>query len=1043
MNTKPAKPTATCGHCGAPLAGGLAGNCPACLTMLVLAAGADTEPGLPPCVGDYEPLGEIARGGFGVVYRARQRGLNRLVALKVLLGGEFASAAARRRFHTEAEAVAQLQHPHIVTIFEVGEHDGLPFYAMELVEGRSLAEVVGRQPLAPRVAAELLRLVAEAIHYAHSRGVLHRDLKPSNILLDELGRPRVTDFGLARRLESEAQLTRPDETLGSPSYLPPERLRRQGKGAPAADPVRIGKDSNRAGSATGAPTKADEGIRAAASDIYSLGATLYHLLAGRPPFVGDSVHAVLAQVEHDEPVSPRRLNPAVSRDLETICLKCLEKDPARRYASAADLAADLGRFHRQEPIGARPVGFLGHTWRWCRRQPAVASLIGLLTLALVSGALGVTAQWRRAEHARERSDLEAYAADLRLASQAINEGDLGHARRLLAAHRNPAPDFAWRLLWQQCRGDHSAVVGTHSWIVAGVAWSPDGRRLLSGGLGSGTVAGETKLWDLSANPPTGLRLTNAARQVVWPRGGGRFFTANQDQTVRVWDVATRAVVKQFVAHAVAVSADGERVLLGAGSPFWWEPDGTLPTRLWLPAMDEVRELPPGNIMTVSPDGQWAAIADQPGRIRLCSLPDGKVRHELPTAGKLWALVFSADNRWLVGTGVIPEVRVWGLQSPKEPPRRLEGHSLPTWTAAFSPDGQQLVTTSSDRSLRFWRVGSWEEIGRLRGHGDEAWCAEFRPDGTQLASGGKDHQVLLWQPPAATAGPAFPVGAQERPLFSADGRQVASGPAGRSVVTELKTGTTREIPYGTLVSFSGDGRGYWTWRGGFQFDRMPLAGAAAEAAVTLAHEAGEALPMAVVMGAGESRVAGRQPGGVFSVWSMPDGRRICRVQVPGFEAWQLNLSQDGRRLLAVGGESGGLLVMPADGSFRRLTNHLDQMKDAAFSPDSRLLATASVDSTIRLWEAATGRELTVLRGHLSQVDSVAFAEDGVTLASLEENQGVRLWHLPTRREVAVLPMDKAGGWLGFVPGGQTLTLRLSGGGLRLLPAPEPVRETGGR
>jgi hypothetical protein len=215
-----------------------------------------------------------------------------------------------------------------------------------------------------------------------------------------------------------------------------------------------------------------------------------------------------------------------------------------------------------------------------------------------------------------------------------------------------------------------------------VAWSPDGRRLLSGGLGSGTVAGETKLWDLSANPPTGLRLTNAARQVVWPRGGGRFFTANQDQTVRVWDVATRAVVKQFVAHAVAVSADGERVLLGAGSPFWWEPDGTLPTRLWLPATDEVRELPPGNIMTVSPDGQWAAIADQPGRIRLCSLPDGKVRHELPTAGKLWALVFSADNRWLVGTGVIPEVRVWGLQSPKETPRRLEGHSLPTWTAAF-------------------------------------------------------------------------------------------------------------------------------------------------------------------------------------------------------------------------------------------------------------------------------------------------------------------------------------------------------------------------
>ncbi len=1049
---------AVCSSCGARLTNGLAGNCPACLAALALGmvGGGESESGppapaersskVPRRLGAYELLGEIARGGFGVVYRARQPGLNRQVALKVLLGGEFASPEARRRFFLEAEAVARLQHPGIVTIHEVGEHDGLPFFAMELVEGRSLAEEVARQPLVPRLAARLLQHVSEAVHYAHSRGVIHRDLKPSNILLDGWGRPRVTDFGLARRVESQTQLTRSDEMLGSPSYLPPERLRRSepgttSSGEPASDSA---SGSGPDGASPVLPLPQPSGNEPA-SDIYSLGATLYHLVTGRPPFVGDSVHAVLAQVEHDDAVAPRRLNPTVPRDLETICLRCLEKEPGRRYGTAAELAADLGRFLADEPIHARPLGWVELGWRWCRRQPVVASLVALLTTSLLGGSLGATALWRRAEHARERSGLEAYAADLRLASQAINEGDLGRARRLLEPHRAAEPDFAWRLLWHRCRGDHVSVVGAHSWIVSDVAWSPDGHALLSGGIGSGTVRGETKLWDLRTSPPTAIRLSGAARQVVWPAGGGRFLTANQDGIVRVWDAATRTVVREFPGRTVAASSAGTRVVLGEASPFWWEEATPVPARLWLADRDEFRVLPPANHVAVSPDGEWAALADWQGNLSLCSLPDGAVRHALPGAGKPWALVFSPDNRWLVVTGVQPDARVYDLHSPSNPPVRLAGHSLSTWSAGFSPDGRVLVTTSSDRTLRFWRVGTWESPGQLRGHGDETWCVSFRPDGRQLASGGKDHQILLWQPPSLVPQPEFLVGPYERPHLSSDGRRLGSHPGGTNWVTDLARGTRNSGGPGTLVGFTPDARSTWSWRGGFQLAQIPLEADAGPGngpnrtvvTLTLAHDDNESPPEYVITGARGTLAAGWHPIRGVSVWSLPQGRRVCRQELPDFRPHHFAFDPAGHRLAAVGGEAGGRLLDLRDGTVRPLTNHLDQMKDAAFSSDGRLLATASVDSTIKLWDPVYGRELATLRGHLTQVDSVAFAGDGTTLASVEERLGIRLWHLPTRRELAVLPLSSSGGWLAVVPGDTALVVRREGGNLDLIPAPAPA------
>ncbi len=486
-----------CPSCGRPKSGPLRNNCPACLVRLCLpggplgeAVGSDvlspettpTKAGhgdgvlskfnpalaLPPTpapapgtgvggrtsgaggprrLGNYELLDEIARGGMGAVYRARQDGLNRLVAVKVLLAGHFASPSFLDRFRREAEAAASLNHPNIVAVYEVGAHLGQPFFSMELVDGHSLAELVRDQPMPARPAAQLLKTVAEAVHYAHERGVLHRDLKPSNVLIDAQGEPHVTDFGLAKRVEdgpgsnaandasplghaesrpaqreSFNDLTITGQVLGSPNYMPPEQ----------AEPTR--------------------GPATASSDVYSLGAILYQLLTGRPPFLAETVTQTLRLVTDAEAVRPGLLNPGLPRDLETICTRCLEKDPGQRYASARDLAEELGRFLRDEPIHARPLGRLARLTRWCRRKPAVAGPItvglALLLIIAIGSPIAVyrldAARQReaslraRAEAAEQASQQQLYTALLEQARATVLSGEMGQRVRALDAIRRAA-----------------------------------------------------------------------------------------------------------------------------------------------------------------------------------------------------------------------------------------------------------------------------------------------------------------------------------------------------------------------------------------------------------------------------------------------------------------------------------------------------------------------------------------------------------------------------------------------------------------------------
>jgi tRNA A-37 threonylcarbamoyl transferase component Bud32 len=335
--------------------------------------------------GDYELLSEVARGGMGVVYKARQISLNRIVAIKMILSGQLAGETDVQRFRAEAEAAANLDHPGIVSVYEVGCHEDQHYFTMGYVEGQSLAEHVTEGPLPVEEAVELVRQVASAVQHAHERNLIHRDLKPANVLLDRSGHARVTDFGLCKRTRIDSNLTGTGQILGTPSYMPPEQA--------SSEEIDV------------------------TADVYSLGAILYTLLTGRPPFQAATPMDTMLQLLEREPVPPRQLNGDVPRDLEIICLKCLRKDPAKRYVSARALAEDLERLQSGQTIQARPASGFERAVKWARRRPLVTALTVLLVVVSIVGFAGVAWQWRQAEMARQaeldnRKKVEQLTAEL-------------------------------------------------------------------------------------------------------------------------------------------------------------------------------------------------------------------------------------------------------------------------------------------------------------------------------------------------------------------------------------------------------------------------------------------------------------------------------------------------------------------------------------------------------------------------------------------------------------------------------------------------------
>jgi tRNA A-37 threonylcarbamoyl transferase component Bud32 len=455
-----------CSECGSSIPPSSRDNrCPRCLFGLALgevgetqvmeqSRGNDTFYPAGHVFGDYELLGPIGQGGMGVVYKARQRTPDRIVALKLNLSGLRATETEIKRFHTESSAAAKLQHPNIVAIHEVGKHEGRHYFSMDYIEGASLADVINRTPLSGERAARYVKIIAEAIHYAHERGILHRDLKPHNILIDAKDEPRITDFGLARQIDVDSDLTVSGVVLGTPSYMPPEQ-------------------------ATGNRREIGPAI-----DVYSMGAILYDGLTGRPPFRADTLLDTLRQVKDTEPAPPRLLNRKVPRDLETICLKCLSKAPNQRYPSAQELADDLGRFLRHEPIQARPVGRFERLWRWSRRNPLLAAgcagiALGLFMLAGAAWVLRADAE----QNAKEDASLTARLVhnELKPLSAAVSEvaarkeltedmanGDTDALGKLLKAtlerHQVNAPSWLHLQNWVIMRTNGELIV---RWPEAG------------------------------------------------------------------------------------------------------------------------------------------------------------------------------------------------------------------------------------------------------------------------------------------------------------------------------------------------------------------------------------------------------------------------------------------------------------------------------------------------------------------------------------------------------------------------------------------------
>jgi WD40 repeat protein len=1009
-------PETLCEVCGTVSVAGFCGRCAFSKALLGMNSNfsPETADGLPPSSAPegFELLHELGRGGSASVWLARERKLDRFVAVKLI--ALHSDSRLSQRLVREGQAVAQLKHPHIVAVYALGTTGHHAYLAMEFLEGGDLRQKLKRGVLAPQQAAALAVSLASALGHSHEHHILHRDIKPSNILLSAAGEPKLADFGLAAPLEGAGDLTLPGQVAGTAAYLAPELL---------------------------------EGARHASerSDLYSLGAVLYECLVGRAPFVGDSSSAIFAQIAASEPPAPRLLHPEIPRDLETICLKCLQKHPPSRYATAADLRADLERFLRGEPISARPLSRIGLMWRWVRRNRSLAGLGAALALATLLGVGGILWQWRRAEQAVVTTALNLYSADLKVASDALLASNLGLAERTLDSCPPEFRDAAWGLLSPFTRGDVETVIGSANGTITHVALSPSGEF-----AATTAQADNVRIWNLVTNQPAGeLPDTKYGWWAEFSRDGRELFTA--DRTVKQWDFARRTVIHEFPGRSGALSPAGDILYTCEGQRFVFDGTADSVTAWRVSDASLLFKLPvQARIIAASPNGKLLAATDAENFIALFDARDGRpVSERWPSLGKAWALTFSPDSSLLVASGWSTEVRVWKLAGPTTSPtvQRLT-HPSGTWGAVFSPDGATLAVACSDSSAHLWDVATWRETRRALGHTNEVWSLAWEQN-AKLLSGGRDLRLLRLRTVAPPMPP--PPRHDRRPydiVWLNGGYLATVREIGGVNVTEIASVQSdsapvrfaREIP----LAFDDRQQRLWLWSEEGELRGRSAANLKDINRVPFALLPGEELAAhpGVAPQAGLAWAALKD--GALIVQRLEDGKRVARYEkVFVHSSPAAALSPDGSRFVWGGLSTELSMLDRKTGQRLSLSGHRYEVSAIMFAPDGMTMISGGADGLIIVWDARTGERLHQLGQHATSVGALALSPDGRVVFSQEPGVGIYMWHPATLREIGRLPVNGSfeAEWLGVSPDARWLGIRLGDGTIRIVPLDVSAEKVG--
>lgn len=894
-------------------------------------------------LGDYELIAEIARGGMGVIYRARQVSLNRAVAIKMILAGTYATETAIQRFRAEAEAAANLEHPHILPIYEVGEHDGHQYFSMKLVEGGSLAQHVSSMLTSPRKVASLVAKLARAVHFAHQRGILHRDLKPANVLIDVDGCPYITDFGLAKRVDGDDGSTRTGAIVGTPSYMAPEQAR------------------------------GEKGLSTAA-DVYSLGAILYELIAGQPPFRGDSVFATVKLVLEQDPIDPRLIRIDADRDLSVIALKCLTKSPAGRYASADELANDLDRWQAGVPIHARPASALERGWKFARRRPAVVSVLIVSLLALVGGLVGLTVSNRMIANREKETKVALGQASTSLELETIARVELKQSLTELMAQRNKTESVLAQ--WRQ-----AAYVSDIA--LASIEWN--GNRPLRALQILDECAPDLRGWEWHhlqrVAHSSDLELPDIEGVTVFggtSRDGKTILTTNAS-SAQVRDAVTGKVLTSFEEHEYqyvigAIATDGRTVISASAASLrigGTKTKGDLV--LWDAATAKtirnfIGDFGALTAVAISPDSKLVATLGVDGKARLWNASTGDEVYSWAMnqddSQRLTAIAFSPDGRSLAASQ--GQVLVWDIESKKET-ARYENES----SAHYSLDGRRMLTVRSTADVVVREKGLSKELASIRADTTTITAVAISPGGDRIAIGGVEGIVRVYE--VASRNEVATIRGQQGWCmglqFSADGARLFTSigdPVGQAFGDLMGRSTSApQVRRWDLAK----GQDY-----GLVHKPVKIVQANQSRGELVIAE-GRELAMIDVHTGRKVRTIVAAPEEITAIAIHPSGKSIA-------VAWAVP-ARKGREL-----SPGVTQVHPVKSPHRfhlvdvstgtpisDVHQQAEQITSMAFSADSVALAVSSTGKTLHVFDANTGKHLGSADGAEGGVSRVVFGGDG--------------------------------------------------------------------